>query len=43
MADLGSYRICGARNGKNFLDAERGSSQTNTCQNEGYVPCNPDA
>lgn len=42
MADLGSHRICGAKNGKNFLETVRGSSEGG-CQKEGYVPCNPDS
>jgi hypothetical protein len=31
MADLGNYRICGARDSKNFLEAVRGQREGEIC------------
>ena len=43
MADLGSYRICGARNADTFLESVRGKSDGSGCAQEGFIACNPDA
>jgi hypothetical protein len=43
MADLGSYRICGSRDSKNFLQTVRGDRDGSGCTKEGFVPCNPEA
>jgi hypothetical protein len=40
LADLGNYRICGARDSKNFLQAVRGQREGEICSEENHIPCN---